>query len=89
VSRESCSADFQSAVSPICNRQSVRSVPRSGASQRPAECNSAIQQSTTQRYDGALNSYPAWEQFGVGSTQSRPVGISPSDYELSIPTFTR
>src|SRR5439155_25291695 len=44
------SADFQSAVSPNCIRQSVASVRRSGVAQRLAECNSAIQQSTTLRY---------------------------------------
>src|SRR6266566_2122755 len=49
------SADFQSAVSPNCTRQSAGSVPRVGVSQRLAECNSAIQQSATPRYDGALN----------------------------------
>ena len=52
-----CSADFQSAVSPTCSRRSVGSVPRTGVSQRLAECNSAIQQSTTLRYDRALNTY--------------------------------
>src|SRR5205823_2579173 len=39
------SADFQSAVSPNCIRQSLVSVPRGGVPQRLAECNSAIQQS--------------------------------------------
>src|SRR5207247_2367792 len=39
------SADFQSAVSPNCIRQSVGSVPRAAVSKRMAECNSAIQQS--------------------------------------------
>src|SRR5205823_4733001 len=56
----SCSADFQSAVSPNCIRQSVGSLPRAGVSQRLAECNStiqAIQQSTTLRCDEALNRY--------------------------------
>jgi len=38
-----CSADFQSAVSPNCIRQSVRSVAPSGVSDRLAECNSALQ----------------------------------------------
>ena len=50
-----CSADFQSAVSPNCIRQSVGSVPRAGVCQRLAEWNSAIQQLTTLRHDGALN----------------------------------
>src|SRR5204862_7252675 len=49
------SADFQSAVSPNCIRQSLVSVPRGGVPQRLAECNSAIQQSTTLRYDGPGN----------------------------------
>jgi hypothetical protein len=53
------SADFQSAVSPNCIRQGVGLVPRVGVSQRPAECNSAIRQSTTLRYDVALNRYRA------------------------------
>jgi hypothetical protein len=44
------SADFQSAVSPICNRQSVGSVPRAVVPRRLAECNSAIQQTTSLRY---------------------------------------
>jgi hypothetical protein len=44
------SADFQSAVSPICNRQSVGSVPRAGSPRGLAECNSAIQQATGLRY---------------------------------------
>src|SRR5436190_569310 len=52
-----CSADFQSAVLPTCSRRSVESVPRTGVSQRLAECNSAIQQITTLRYDWALNTY--------------------------------
>src|SRR5438034_11467618 len=45
------SADFQSAVSPICNRQSVGSVPRAVVPRRLAECNSAIQQTTSLRYE--------------------------------------
>ena len=38
-------ADFQSAVSPNCIRQSVGSVPRAVVPRRLAECNSAIQPS--------------------------------------------
>jgi len=49
--------DFQSAVSPTCSRQDLGSFQRVGVSQRLAECNSAKQQSTTLRYDGALNRY--------------------------------
>src|SRR5881396_2474441 len=52
--REVCvyrSADFQSAVSPICNRQSVGSVPGAVVPRRLAECNSAIQQTTSLRYE--------------------------------------
>jgi len=60
-----CSADFQSAVSPNCIRQGVGWVPRVGFSRRLAECNSAIQQSTTLRYDRALNIY-AGEVQGKG-----------------------
>src|SRR6185369_9159363 len=52
------SADFQSAVSPNCIRQGVASVPRDGVPQRLAECNSAIQQSATLRYDEPVNRYP-------------------------------
>ena len=48
------SADFQSAVSPNCIRQRAGSVPRVGLLQRLAECNSAIQQSSTLRYGEAL-----------------------------------
>jgi len=56
-----CSADFQSAVSPTCSRRSVGSGPRTGVSHRLAECNSAIQQSTTLRYARALNTHqPRW-----------------------------
>jgi len=43
------------AVSPNCIRQSLESLPRAGVSLDLAECNSAIQQSKTLRYDGALN----------------------------------
>src|SRR5439155_12347188 len=71
-----CSADFQSAVSPNCIRQSVGSVPHSGISNLLAECNSAIQdaiqQSTTLRYDGALNSYPRVKK--MGRSEERRVG---------------
>jgi len=49
------SADFQSAVSPNSIRQSAGPLPRGGVPQRLAECNSAIQQSATLRYDGLLN----------------------------------
>src|ERR1051326_178384 len=52
-----CSADLQSAVSPNCIRRPVGSVPSVGVFQTPAECNSAIQQSTTLRCDAALNTY--------------------------------
>src|SRR5947209_4599871 len=48
------SADFQSAVSPNCIRQRAGSLPRVGLLQRLAECNSAIQQSSTLRYGEAL-----------------------------------
>src|SRR5437667_5719359 len=52
----SCSADLQSAVSPNCIRQSVGSVPRAGVPQHLAEWNSALQQSTTLRYDDSYRS---------------------------------
>ena len=44
------SADGQSAISPICNRQSVGSVPSAVVLRRLAECNSATQQTTSLRY---------------------------------------
>src|SRR5437867_10898723 len=48
------SADFQSAVSPNCIRHSVEPVPGVAVAQHPAECNSALQQSATLRYDRYL-----------------------------------
>ena len=47
------SADFQSAVSPICNRQSVEKFQRCRLGRSAAECNSAIQQITNLRYVNA------------------------------------
>src|SRR5438874_11586847 len=44
------SADLQSAVSPICNRQRVENNGHSGVLARSAECNSAIQQIANLRY---------------------------------------
>src|SRR5438093_11895181 len=44
------SADFQSAVSPICNRQRVQWIQRAPAFGLSAECNSAIQQIENLRY---------------------------------------
>src|SRR5437016_4078672 len=44
------SADLQSAVSPICNRQGFRVLPRPRIVGRLAECNSAIQQIANLRY---------------------------------------
>ena len=67
------SADFQSALSPNCIRRSVGSAPRSGVSDRLAECNSAIQQSTTLRYDGGLNNYTPSAGLEVGSRSQRVV----------------
>src|SRR6185369_1799907 len=46
-----CSVDFQSTVSPIWNQQSVGSVPRAVAPRRLAECNSAIRQTASLRYE--------------------------------------
>jgi len=61
VPRAHCrSPDFSrrvGTVSPNCIRQSVGSVPHSGAPRRLAECNSAIQQSITLRYDAPLITY--------------------------------
>ena len=86
------SADFQSAVSPNCIRQGVGSSQHLGLCQSFAECNSAIQQSTTLRYGGALNTYQgegtavAWLVFSQRLLFDRlrpgcdrePVGRSPS-----------
>jgi len=47
---ENPSADFQSAVSPISNRQGAGKSQRARTGRRPAECNSAIRQSATLRY---------------------------------------
>src|SRR6185436_7849027 len=72
------SADFQSAVSPNWIRQRFGPVPRVDVPQHPAECNSAIQQNTILRYEGAPNRneeqsfesksrppVPSWESLSV------------------------
>ncbi len=75
------SADFQSAVSPNCIRQGVGLVPRVGLSQRLAECNSAIRQSITLRYEVALNRYPVGRESvrvrGNGANAPREAGGFP------------
>jgi hypothetical protein len=72
------SADFQSAVSPNCIRQSVGSVPRAAVPQRLAECNSAIQQSTSLRYHGALNTYkPEVWNYDRAAQQGTGIGWAP------------
>src|SRR5208282_6107116 len=48
------SADFQSAVSPSCTRQTVRITQEPGNARQPAECNSAVRQSSTLRYFGCV-----------------------------------
>ncbi|MBM3840203.1 MAG: carbon-nitrogen hydrolase family protein [Verrucomicrobia bacterium] len=48
---ENRSADFQSAVSPISNRQGAGKSQRARTGRRPAEYNSAIRQSATLRYE--------------------------------------
>ncbi|MBM3840469.1 MAG: DUF3568 family protein [Verrucomicrobia bacterium] len=48
---ENRSADFQSAVSPISNRQGAGKSQRARTGRRPAEHNSAIRQSATLRYE--------------------------------------
>ena len=45
------SADFQSDVSPICNRQALFFLSRARKCHAPAECNSAIQQIENLRYE--------------------------------------
>ena len=52
------SADLQSAVSPICNRQIVQLLERAGVFKASAECNSAIQQIANLRYEA--RKLPAW-----------------------------
>ena len=58
------SADFQSAVSPNSIRQRVGLAPRVGFLRRPAECNSAIQQSTTLRYGATLSTHVTGAERG-------------------------
>jgi len=48
---ENRSADFQSAVSPISNRQGAGKSQRARTGRRPAEYKSAIRQSATLRYE--------------------------------------
>src|SRR5687767_8884994 len=48
LAARSCSADFQSAVSPIFNRQSGATFQRVRSRQRAAECNSAIRRSAVE-----------------------------------------
>src|SRR5438093_11695731 len=63
------SADFQSAVSPNSIRQRVGLAPRVGFLRRPAECNSAIHQSTTLRYGATLSTHvPGAERGKEGRT---------------------
>ena len=52
IFRRQRSADFQSAVSRVCNPQGVRPGGRAGRFRRPADCKSAIRQSATLRYLG-------------------------------------
>ena len=47
-----CGADFQSAVSQVCNLLSVEAKDASVISRGPADCKSAVQQSATLRYGG-------------------------------------
>ena len=59
VSASKSCADFQSAVSPICNRQGLEFSEGAYVSRRLAECNSAIQQIENLRYNLADNSNTA------------------------------
>jgi hypothetical protein len=62
------SADFQSAVSPICNRQRVRYSKGARVLRRSAECNSAIRQIENLRYfllDAELTIHNRIESYGI------------------------
>jgi sugar lactone lactonase YvrE/enterochelin esterase-like enzyme len=62
------SANFQSAVSPIFNRQGVGVPPRAWINRTPAKYNSAIQQIGNLRYAGALIWVCLWLLAGFGAT---------------------
>jgi len=55
VAGASRSADWQSAVSPICNRQAAANSERAGTTGQLADCKSAIQQIENLRYGAARN----------------------------------
>ena len=50
-----CSADFQSAVSQICNLRPLGLFKAAGLFVRSADCKSAIQQIENLRYEGCLH----------------------------------
>ena len=68
------SADFQSAVSPNCIRQSVGSVPRAGISQRLAEYNSALRCGAEHPRNGGLLSVVPAGQIVI----EFPKGVNPN-----------
>ncbi|MGO8931114.1 MAG: alpha/beta hydrolase family protein [Limisphaerales bacterium] len=62
------SADFQSAVSQICNLPSAPPSGATGADEKPAECNSAIRQIANLRYAKQLPGEPPalrWWEIGL------------------------
>jgi cellulose synthase/poly-beta-1,6-N-acetylglucosamine synthase-like glycosyltransferase len=86
-------ADFQSAVSPICNRQGVVTSPDSGNCNRPAEYNSARQQIENLRYGPEMPAsesqahakVPLAHPMGEGSG-GRACGLVCCFYRLANPT---
>jgi hypothetical protein len=63
-----CSADLQSAVSPIFNRQGLAEFRRIRSSRRAAECNSAVQQIENLRYAKRRD---ILKPFGMSSRKSQ------------------
>src|SRR5439155_19948226 len=72
---------FQSAVSPNCIRQGAARLSGVGAWQRLAECNSAIQQSITLRYEVAPNTCPAFWRPADPSASSLRRGAANRDQQ--------
>src|SRR2546427_9395756 len=58
--RNQSSAEFYSAVSPICNRRAVRRNPPADPSEPSAEYNSAVQQITNLRYEKSSRRATTW-----------------------------
>ena len=70
-SRNQSSAELHSAVSPICNRQDVGAGWISGAGERYAECNSAIQQIKNLRYGKSSQNATAMGDSTKGAETQR------------------